>query len=100
MKEGKVREPPEQIGDEQRIAEGEVLFNRFCNRCHPFGRAMLPDLRRLSPERFALFEQIVRGGILAPLGMGRFDDVLSLSDAEAIRIFLIDESWKLSSEQN
>ncbi len=100
FRERPMPEPPKRIGDARRIAEGEVLFNRFCNRCHPFGRAMLPDLRRLSPEKFALFDPIVRGGILAPLGMARFDDVLSLSDAEAIRNFLIDESWKLFSEQN
>lgn len=29
-----------------------------------------------------------------PLGMGRFDDVLSQADAEAIHAFLVEQEWK------
>jgi quinohemoprotein ethanol dehydrogenase len=32
--------------------------------------------------------------VLAPLGMGRFDDVLSRADAEAIHAYIIDQSWQ------
>jgi quinohemoprotein ethanol dehydrogenase len=92
-------EPLARTGDAEQIALGEVLFNRYCNRCHPFGRAMLPDLRRLSPEKFGLFDDIVRGGILAPLGMGRFDDVLSRDDADALRMYLIEEAFSLYAKQ-
>ena len=45
---------------------------------------MLPDLRRLSPVTHELFYQIVLNGIYQGKGMGRWDDVLSHSDAEAI----------------
>ncbi len=92
-------EPPARTGDAEQIAQGEVLFNRYCNRCHPFGRAMLPDLRRLSPEKFGVFDEIVRGGILAPLGMGRFGDVLTRDDAEVIRAYLIEEAFALYAAQ-
>jgi len=72
-----------------------VLFNR----CHPFGRAMLPDLRRLPPEKLGVFDDIVRSGILAPLGMGRFDDVVTRDGADAVRVYLIEEASSLYAEQ-
>jgi quinohemoprotein ethanol dehydrogenase len=60
---------------------------------------MLPDLRRLSPEKFGVFDEILRGGILAPLGMGRFDDVLTRDDAEAVRAYLIEEAFAFYADQ-
>jgi len=77
------------------IAQGEVLYNRYCGRCHLFGRAMLPDLRRLTPATHAIFNQIVRGGAYSPMGMGRFDDVLSSEDTEAIHAYIIDQAWQM-----
>ena len=91
--------PPDRTDDAQQAANGEVLFKRYCSRCHPFGRAMLPDLRRLSPEKHELFIDVVLKGMLAPLGMGRFDDVLSRDDAEAIRAYLIQEAWSAYDQQ-
>jgi quinohemoprotein ethanol dehydrogenase len=86
--------PPPRIGTAAQIAAGELLYNRYCSRCHIFGQAVLPDLRRLTAEKHASFYSIVLEGALAPLGMGRFDDVLSHADAEAIHAYVIDESWK------
>ena len=60
-----------------------------------FGRGILPDLRRLDAAGHAAFDSIVRGGAYVPKGMGRFDDVLSPSDAAAIHAYLIDEAWRL-----
>jgi quinohemoprotein ethanol dehydrogenase len=91
--------PPEQHGAPADIERGEILYNRHCSRCHVFGPGVLPDLRRLTPEKHALFADIVLEGILAPLGMGRFDDVLTQTDANAIHVYLIDEAWKASAEQ-
>jgi quinohemoprotein ethanol dehydrogenase len=54
---------------------------------------MLPDLRRLTPEKHSVFYEIVLNGALRPLGMGRFDDVLTREDAQAIHAYLIDEAW-------
>jgi len=77
------------------IAEGEVLYNRFCSRCHVFGRGVLPDLRRLDPATHRIFEAIVRGGLYVSKGMGRFDDVLSEADVHAVHAYLIDQAWQL-----
>ena len=91
-------QPPASVGTAEQIEQGSILFNRYCARCHVSGRGVLPDLRRLSPEKHALFASIVRGGVLASLGMGRFDDVLSVSDVEAVHAYVIDAAWRAFRE--
>jgi quinohemoprotein ethanol dehydrogenase len=86
--------PPAHEGPAAKIANGEVLYNRYCSRCHQLGRGVLPDLRRLTPEKHALFYDIVLGGLLKGAGMARWDDVLSRQDAESIHAYIVDESWK------
>jgi len=88
-------EPPARPADAKQIAAGEVLYNRFCSRCHVMGRGNLPDLRRMQPGTHAIFNSIVLGGAYSPKGMARFDDVLSPADAEAIHAYLIDLAWQL-----
>jgi quinohemoprotein ethanol dehydrogenase len=87
-------EPPAREGTPTQLARGEILYNRFCARCHAFGRALLPDLRRLSPETHRIFYDIVLSGAYQPKGMARWDDVLSRPDAEAIHAFLVDQAWQ------
>jgi quinohemoprotein ethanol dehydrogenase len=88
-------EPPARPGDKAQIAAGEVLYNRYCARCHVFGRSILPDLRRLEPATHRIFNAIVLGGAYAAKGMGRFDDVLTPADAEAVHAYLIDQAWRM-----
>jgi quinohemoprotein ethanol dehydrogenase len=90
-------EPPARPTDAAQIADGEVLYNRFCSRCHVMGRGILPDLRRLDPATHSLFDSIVLGGAYTTKGMGRFDDVLSRADAQAIHAYLIDQAWQMRS---
>jgi quinohemoprotein ethanol dehydrogenase len=90
--------PPAREGNSATIDRGEVLYSRYCSRCHAFGRALLPDLRRLSPATHQLFYQIVLNGIYQVKGMGRWDDVLSSDDAQAIHAYLVDQAWQLRSE--
>jgi quinohemoprotein ethanol dehydrogenase len=85
--------PPPREGTAAQVAQGGVLYNRFCSRCHAFGRALLPDLRRLSPETHRIFYDIVLGGAYQAKGMARWDDVLSRADAEAIHAYLVDQAW-------
>jgi quinohemoprotein ethanol dehydrogenase len=91
-------EPPPRNAAPPQIAQGELLYNRFCSRCHVFGRGIIPDLRRLDPAIHGAFNSIVLNGVYAPMGMGRFDDVLSPPDAEAIHAYLIDQAWQLKAE--
>jgi quinohemoprotein ethanol dehydrogenase len=94
--------PPEVLpareGNSATIGRGEVLYNRYCGRCHAFGRALLPDLRQISPATHQLFYQIVLNGIYQAKGMGRWDDVLSTDDAQAIHAYLVDQAWQLRSQ--
>ena len=66
--------PPRQLGTTE-VARGEVLYNRYCARCHVFGRAILPDLRRMGAATHQIFYDIVLNGAYAAKGMGRWDDV-------------------------
>lgn len=92
-------QPPPREGPAAKIGAGEVLYNRFCGRCHMLDRGILPDLRRLAPARHELFYDIVLNGVLAGAGMGRWDDVLSRPDAEAIHAYIVDEAWKAYEAQ-
>ncbi len=85
---------PPREGDGTAIARGELLYNRYCGRCHTFGRALLPDLRHLPPAIDAMFYDIVLKGALQGSGMARWDDVLSAKDAAAIHAYLVDQAWQ------
>jgi quinohemoprotein ethanol dehydrogenase len=85
-------QPPQAEGSAAQIADGEVLYNRYCSRCHVFGRGLLPDLRQMSPATHLMFEQIVLKGAYQVKGMARWDDVLSRADEEAIHAYLIDQA--------
>ena len=91
--------PPPREGTAVSIASGEVLYNRFCARCHVFGIGMLPDLRRLSAATHQLFYEIVLNGAYQGKGMARWDDVLSRADAESIHAYLVDQSWAAYMQQ-
>ena len=56
----------------------------------------MPDLRYLGQAKHALFDQIVREGLLRAAGMPRFDDLLSKKDTDAIQAHLIDAAWRAS----
>ncbi|HEY4446175.1 MAG TPA: PQQ-dependent dehydrogenase, methanol/ethanol family [Steroidobacteraceae bacterium] len=86
-------QPPPREGSQAEIAAGEVLYNRFCARCHVFGNGLLPDLRRLSAPTHQIFYEIVLRGAYRGKGMARWDDVLSRADAEAIHAYLVDQAW-------
>lgn len=90
------REPPARAGTPEQIAHGNSLFFEWCSRCHTLGvPAMSPDLSRLNDRisAFKTFDAIVREGTFIPLGMPRFDDVISESDAAAIHDYIVDQAW-------
>ena len=87
---------PPREGSAAQIAQGEVLYNRYCGRCHAFGRGLLPDLRRMSPATQQIFYEIVLNGAFAAKGMARWDDVISRPDAQAIHAYLVDQIWQLN----
>lgn len=50
---------------------------------------MLPDLRLMTLEKPALFQDIVLGGLLENAGMSSFADKLSEADSDAIQAYIV-----------
>jgi len=91
---GPLPKPPAQTGTPQEIAQGETLFQAHCSSCHlNMPRSLAPDLRRLTPEEHAAFQQIVRGGIFQNAGMPPWNGVLSEEDVKNIHDYVISLEW-------
>ncbi|MDA9433780.1 PQQ-dependent dehydrogenase, methanol/ethanol family [Bradyrhizobium sp. CCBAU 51627] len=87
---------PPKIGDVQTVANGNELYHLYCGACHGIGAisgGVLPDLRHseLVGSRDA-FNSVVREGALKSRGMAPFAAVLSDSQTEAIRAYVIDRA--------
>ena len=93
--------PPPQLSgvSPSLLAEGGNLYAVHCGRCHVMGRGLLPDLRRLTPEKHAVFNDIVLKGLFAANGMGRFDDILDDRKAKALHAYLINEQTTAYNSQ-
>ena len=88
-------EPPPLTASAATVAQGEQLFRESCGTCHVNApRGYPPDLRRLTPEKHALFADIVLKGLLRPLAMPQWDDVYSEDQVAAIHAYLIAIAWE------
>lgn len=85
---------PPQFMNEELVAQGKPLYLIQCGGCHGMhgSTPMLPDLRRMSLDKHNLFQDIVRGGILEPLGMSSFADDLSEQQVDAIHAYIVNEA--------
>lgn len=83
------------------IARGrQLFFSVGCALCHSNQpRSITPDLRRMTPETHAVFDQIVLDGLYLPAGMPRWDDVLKPADVHAIHAFLIDAQARTRADE-
>jgi quinohemoprotein ethanol dehydrogenase len=70
---------------------GRKLFFKNCGGCHSFGPGLVPDLRRMNDATHEMFDSIVLEGLLAPNGMGRFDDTLSRREVRQIHGYIVAE---------
>ena len=79
------------------IHKGAELFAKNCALCHgQLARGGIKDLRMMSADTHAHFEDIVIGGARKAQGMASFADVLSKDDAAAIHAYLnarASEDW-------
>ncbi len=88
--------PPEDFGSESQVQAGGALYTRYCAVCHGVAvvsGGAIPDLRHStmtgSPEAF---QSIVLDGALLDNGMASFAEVLSETDAEAVRAFIVNQA--------
>lgn len=85
-------EPPPLTASAETIEKGWSLFHERCAVCHGVGAVsggVLPDLRHMTSETYALFDAIVYGGIYSDKGMIGFSEVYTLEDVHLIREYLI-----------
>ena len=89
--------PPALQASEDVVRKGAQLYGDTCSRCHGDGAVGgVKDLRWMTPERHAAFDDIVLKGIRADRGMASFGDLLTREQADAIHAYLIargNEDW-------
>ncbi|MGH9885168.1 MAG: c-type cytochrome, partial [bacterium] len=84
------------------IAAGKTLYSQYCIWCHGFSVAsslLVPDLRIMSPERHAAFEDIVLNGALRGNGMPAWSDTLTKADLAPLHAYIVDEARKAYEKQ-
>jgi len=89
----RVLDPPAQFASEDMIAEGGLLYRRFCGVCH--GGGVIPDLRysaAIGSE--PAWNAIVRDGLLVNTGMIGFGDELTDDELKSIRGYVLDLAHK------
>ncbi len=88
---GPIPPQPELATDAATLERGRLLYVYNCGGCHGMygSTPMLPDLRRMTLEKHALFQDIVLGGLLENAGMSSFADTLSEAETEAIQAYIV-----------
>lgn len=84
--------PPPSTASQEVIAKGADLYARTCANCHgpqAVSGGVIKDLRHMTAQTHAMFNDIVLKGTMSGLGMASFANVLSESDAEAIHAYVI-----------
>ena len=87
---------PPSTGTPAQLAEGKILFGRNCQVCHganAAGGGVIPNLQR-SPALADTnaWRSILIDGALKNQGMVSFAQVLTPAQAEAVRLYVIDEA--------
>lgn len=88
--------PPPSTGTPPQIAQGQALFGRNCQVCHganAAGGGVIPNLHRAAVlGDAAAWKSILIDGALKDRGMVSFAPVMSAAQAEAVRLYVIDEA--------
>jgi quinohemoprotein ethanol dehydrogenase len=93
-------EPPPLLADAQAIGLGQALFNGYCAVCHGLNAVsggITPDLRYLTPQKHAMFKQILAGA-LASRGMPVMIDLLPPDYEYAVHQYVIKRAHDLKAE--
>ena len=89
-----IPEPPALTADAKTVELGAKLFATVCVSCHAeTARTGSFDLRRLPAAAHQSFNNIILRGERLPLGMPRFDDLFSETDADAIHAYVVSREW-------
>ena len=98
-------EQPDDEYSERLVTQGNELYHTQCASCHggigiPNEVAITaPELRLMTLDTHADFENIVINGALAERGMPDFEDALGAVQLEAIRAFIVTQARQLREDQ-
>ncbi len=92
-----IPDPPPLRASEDVIRKGAQLFSDTCARCHgQLAIGGVKDLRQMSPDAHAEFNDIVLKGTRVQKGMASLANLLSVADSDAIHAYVISrahEDW-------
>lgn len=95
-------QPPALTATEEVVRRGAELYNQTCQQCHGLNAiGGLKDLRFMTRETHAQYNDIVLKGTRTDKGMASFADLLTAADADAIHHYLIsraNEDWGFSTQ--
>jgi quinohemoprotein ethanol dehydrogenase len=94
--------PPVLEASAAEVAAGKTTYNQNCLWCHGFSVAssfLVPDLRMMSTERHAAFDDIVLRGALRGTGMPSFGEMLTAAEVEPLRAYIVNEARKEYEKQ-
>ena len=82
--------PPPLRATESQIISGRAIYAETCQRCHGENAiGGVKDLRFLTPQQHARFDDVLLKGILQDRGMASFAGVLTPDDVAAVHAYLI-----------
>lgn len=82
--------PPSPAADAAQVREGAQVFSDTCAVCHGEDAVGgVKDLRRITPETRAKFNDIVLKGIYSEKGMVSFADQITPGQVAAINAYLV-----------
>ncbi|HMA10591.1 MAG TPA: c-type cytochrome, partial [Steroidobacteraceae bacterium] len=92
-----IPDPPPLRATEATVQKGAEIFARTCAQCHgQLAVGGVKDLRQMTRETHAQFNDIVLKGLRVQKGMASFANLLSAEDAEAVHAYVISraqEDW-------
>ena len=94
--------PPVLDASAAEVAAGKSTYSQYCLWCHGFSAAssfLVPDLRMMSAERHAAFDDIVLRGALRGTGMPPFEGMLTPAEVAAVRAYVVTEARKAYEKQ-
>ncbi|MBW2245272.1 MAG: PQQ-binding-like beta-propeller repeat protein, partial [Deltaproteobacteria bacterium] len=88
---------------EEEREQGMALFHSLCSICHGpmvVAGGSVPDLRHLPAEKHAIFEEIVRDGVLGVHGMPGFADLIDEKQLRTIQAYILERARISAAEPN
>ncbi len=83
--------------DEEMLARGMTLYEKYCNHCHwDVARetvGVVPDLGYINQGTYNSFEAIVLEGLRSPNGMPNFKDLLTKEDVAEIKNYILASTY-------